>query len=246
MLLDLVESGLGREFNIAGKEECIFQVDWFISGRFGPAEICGTLDSFPGHCIGQPGDYHDCFSMQTHHQLPDTQRNSLQGPCTSKWVKHLQGSSSHTTARGMAVHVHAPSVPLLPVASHLKVFGLKSCRQEWFRQTHTLLEGSYGGGESQLPFHNIQPWKRRQTIKSTTSHQDESSEDTQLPLLSKAPLTTLKKALYHRHLSQKTLEIRAAGHLWNTHGFSTTSLPLKSNFPKSLWQTSMFVQMCFH
>lgn len=88
MVLDLVESGLGREFNITGKEECIFQIDGFISGWFGPTETCGTLDS---------------------HRPLDTQRNSLQGLDTSKWAKHLQGGSSHTR--------HSCARPFCPLAT---------------------------------------------------------------------------------------------------------------------------------
>lgn len=53
---------------------------------------------------------------------------------------------------------------------------------------HTVLEDTYGGGESLLPLHNTQPWRPRQTIKRTISHPGEASREAlQLPLLFSAP-----------------------------------------------------------
>lgn len=53
---------------------------------------------------------------------------------------------------------------------------------------HTVLEDTYGGGESLLPLHNTQPWRPRQTIKRTIRHPGEASREAlQLPLLFSAP-----------------------------------------------------------
>lgn len=53
---------------------------------------------------------------------------------------------------------------------------------------HTVLEDTYGGGESLLPLHNTQSWRPRRTIKRTISHPGEAlREGLLLPLLFSAP-----------------------------------------------------------
>lgn len=116
-----------------------------------------ALLSWP-HSIGWTGGSPQVLLYADPSSAPRHTKNLIAGPMYQKMVKHLQGGSLHTTARGMAVHAPRPR-PHPLVASG---FSLKSCWDEIFQAgtvqvTHRLLEGSYGGGGSQLPLPNTQP-----------------------------------------------------------------------------------------